>query len=96
MPIPVSRTDTLTRWSVGRAVSQMCPPFSVYLAALFSKFVRHLCDCAWIGVEVNRLRRQANRQLVSGGVDERARCFDRARTAEASSMRPCEAGVSRG
>ena len=38
MPSPVSRTEMSTEAPSRRTVSQICPPSSVYLAALFKRF----------------------------------------------------------
>ena len=52
MPIPVSRTETTDLVPRRSAVSQICPPRSVYLALLVSRLPEDLGQPGQVGVEV--------------------------------------------
>ena len=70
MPMPVSRTRITISPPSRAAESQIRPPSSVYLAALFSRFERICSRRVGVGLEPHGLRRDGDRQFMLPLVDE--------------------------
>ena len=70
--MPLSRTRMTACSPSCSTVSQTWPPLSVNLQALFSRLPIDLGQPRRVGVEIDRLRRQRDRQLVVHAPVERA------------------------